>query len=201
MRSYAPRHRSQFFRWESGGLFSALVAALVVILAVGGIGVASAGKATAATTPLGTVTKSGTNLTTGSKATAGGPAGTAKPGDTLQWVLNYSNTQSSPASVNLTDPITGNQNFVPGSLQVPPGMGDVVHQRRHVVHHAGAGDGSQRCRRDRHGLPGRHRGDEPARRSDLELHDGHDRWRRVASADLQRQRLPEPSPLLPGRKR
>ncbi|HEV7146215.1 MAG TPA: hypothetical protein VGN48_04365, partial [Pedococcus sp.] len=122
MRSYAPRHRSQFFRWESGGLFSALVAALVVILAVGGIGVASAGKATAATTPLGTVTKSGTNLTTGSKATAGGPAGTAKPGDTLQWVLNYSNTQSSPASVNLTDPITGNQNYVPGSLQVPPGM-------------------------------------------------------------------------------
>lgn len=121
-RSYAPRHRSPFFRWESGGLFSALVVMLVVALTVGGVGVASAGKATAATTPLGTITKSGTDLTNGSTATAGGAAGTANPGDTLQWVLNYSNTQSSPVTANITDPITGNQSYVPGSLQVPPGM-------------------------------------------------------------------------------
>jgi uncharacterized repeat protein (TIGR01451 family) len=46
--------------------------------------------------------------------------GTAVPGDTIQWVVNYNNNTGSNATVNITDLITNGQIYVPGSLKVPP---------------------------------------------------------------------------------
>ncbi|WP_157578791.1 DUF11 domain-containing protein [Rudaea cellulosilytica] len=48
--------------------------------------------------------------------------GTAVPGDTIQWVVNYSNNTGSNATVNITDLITNGQIYVPGSLKVPPSL-------------------------------------------------------------------------------
>ena len=66
-------------------------------------------------------TKIGTDLTNPSTATVTTP-GVAQPGDTLKWVLNYANQTGGVATANLTDPVTGNETFVPGSLQAPPGF-------------------------------------------------------------------------------
>lgn len=78
--------------------------------------------ALAGTTPASTFSKSGRDSTTASTATANGPAGVTAAGDTLSWVLSYRNTTGGPAQVNITDPIVGNQTFVPGSLQTSPGL-------------------------------------------------------------------------------
>ncbi|HEY4455614.1 MAG TPA: hypothetical protein VGN81_14985 [Pseudonocardiaceae bacterium] len=43
-------------------------------------------------------------------------------GDTLNWVLGYTdNAGSGPSSATITDPIGSGQTYVPGSLRVPPG--------------------------------------------------------------------------------
>ena len=82
--------------------------------------IATTGAATAATTPISTVTKSGTNLANGSTADSSGTTGTAKPGDTIDWVVNYTNNTSDDGTVNVTDPITAGQTYVDGSLELPP---------------------------------------------------------------------------------
>jgi uncharacterized repeat protein (TIGR01451 family) len=75
--------------------------------------------ANAGTTAASTLTETGYDLTNPSTATVGTP-GNAYPGDTLKWVLNYENTTGAEAASAVTDPVTGNQAYVPGSLQVPP---------------------------------------------------------------------------------
>ena len=77
--------------------------------------------AAAANTAISSFSKTGTDATNPSTATVGSP-GVAQPGDTLNWVLNYQNNTSGLATANLTDPVTGNQTYVPGSLQAPPGF-------------------------------------------------------------------------------
>ncbi|MGH1550171.1 hypothetical protein ACRAWB_13785 [Leifsonia poae] len=72
-----------------------------------------------------TIYKTGTNTANGSFAASsdapgGAKTGTAKPGDTIKWVVNYMNNTHAPASVNLKDVITGGQTYVPNSLQLPP---------------------------------------------------------------------------------
>jgi uncharacterized repeat protein (TIGR01451 family) len=74
------------------------------------------------TTAVSTFSKSATDPTTSSTATGGGAAGSTKAGDTINWVLHYQNNTGANANVSITDPITGNQSFVPGSLQTPPGL-------------------------------------------------------------------------------
>ncbi|MEV7774499.1 hypothetical protein, partial [Kitasatospora sp. NPDC086791] len=81
---------------------------------------APAALAAPAATP--TLTKTGVDLTTGSTTTA-------NPGDTLQWVVSYTNPDGSLQSASITDIIQGGpgttpqaQTYVPGSLQVPPGF-------------------------------------------------------------------------------
>ncbi|MGA0568337.1 DUF7507 domain-containing protein [Rathayibacter sp. KR2-224] len=75
-------------------------------------------------TPLSTVSKSGTDTTTNSTAVSGGPAGTANPGDTIKWVTDYTNNTNSASAtqVQWKDPITAGQTYVNGSLQLPAGM-------------------------------------------------------------------------------
>jgi uncharacterized repeat protein (TIGR01451 family) len=81
-----------------------------------------AGAAQAGTTTASTLTKTGTDPTTKSSATATETTGTAGPGDTLNWVLHYTNNTGSNAKVNITDPIGENQTYVSGSLQAPPNL-------------------------------------------------------------------------------
>jgi uncharacterized repeat protein (TIGR01451 family) len=83
---------------------------------------ACAASASAATTSISTFSKTGRDPVTGSVATAGGPARTTATGHTIDWVLSYLNRTSGVANVTLTDPIAGNQTFVPGSLRLPPGF-------------------------------------------------------------------------------
>ena len=83
---------------------------------------AGAVPALAGTTSASTFTKTGTDPTTKSIATATSAVGKTAAGDTINWVLHYSNTTGAPALVNMTDPIGANQTFVPGSLQTPPGL-------------------------------------------------------------------------------
>jgi uncharacterized repeat protein (TIGR01451 family) len=85
------------------------------------------GSARAASSVASSLYKTGTDLQTGSQATSEAqgsqPAqiGQANAGDTIKWVLHYSNTSGGPAEVNLTDSIAAGQTFVPGSLRLPPG--------------------------------------------------------------------------------
>jgi uncharacterized repeat protein (TIGR01451 family)/fimbrial isopeptide formation D2 family protein len=79
--------------------------------------------ANAATTPVSTFTKTGTNQRTGSMAdSATGSQGTAQPGDTIKWALNYKNSTGADATVSMTDPIPNGQSYVAGSLQTPPNL-------------------------------------------------------------------------------
>lgn len=80
--------------------------------------IASAG---AATTPTSSFSKTGVDATTGSTATET-TSGSTAAGHTIDWVLSYRNTTAASAQVNITDPINGNQTYVPGSLQTPPGF-------------------------------------------------------------------------------
>lgn len=75
----------------------------------------------ASTTAFSTVSKTGTDQQTGSTATGGGSAGSAHPGDTVNWVLGYQNNTGKTASVTLNDPITAGHSLVTGSLKQPPG--------------------------------------------------------------------------------
>jgi uncharacterized repeat protein (TIGR01451 family) len=97
-------------RWLPPAVVGAL-AALAVAVAT----------APAATTPISSFSMTGRDAQTGSTATAGGPAGATAAGDTIDWVLSYLNRTSGVANVSITDPIAGNQTFVPGSLQLPRG--------------------------------------------------------------------------------
>ena len=79
----------------------------------------------ATATGVSTLYKTGTNTVNGSAAASadapgGAKTGTAKPGDTLKWVVSYQNNTSENASVNLKDVISQAGAYVPGSLQLPP---------------------------------------------------------------------------------
>lgn len=84
----------------------------------------------AATTATSTIYKTATNAADGSVAASsdapgGAKTGTAKPGDTLKWVVNSQNNTSAPASVNLKDVLSTSGAYVPGSLQIPPSVNAV----------------------------------------------------------------------------
>jgi uncharacterized repeat protein (TIGR01451 family) len=81
--------------------------------------------ADAATTTVSTLYKTASNTVNGSTASSsdapgGATTGTAKPGDTLKWVVSYQNNTSENASVNMKDVIANAGAYVPGSLQLPP---------------------------------------------------------------------------------
>ena len=91
------------------------------------IAAASAASTPAATGPgltaASTFSKSGSDAATGSNAdSSSGLTGTTHPGDTINWVLHYHNSTGSVASADISDAITGDQTFVPGSLTAPPGF-------------------------------------------------------------------------------
>ena len=70
-----------------------------------------------------TFTKTGTSTATGTSTdSAAGTTGTTQQSDTLNWVLHYTNTTGSSATVDQTDAITGLQGYVPGSLKTPPSL-------------------------------------------------------------------------------
>ena len=86
--------------------------------------------AEASATSVSTIYKTATNVTNGSSAASsdapgGAKTGTAKPGDTLKWVVDYQNNTSANASVNLKDVITDAGAYVNGSLQLPPNQNAV----------------------------------------------------------------------------
>ncbi|MFE6867280.1 hypothetical protein ACFVFS_12015 [Kitasatospora sp. NPDC057692] len=83
----------------------------------GTIGAAPAAEAA----PLSTFSKTGFDVTNPSTATAT-TAGSARPGDTVKWVLDYKNGTTTDADVSISDPITGGQTYVANSLQLPPGF-------------------------------------------------------------------------------
>jgi uncharacterized repeat protein (TIGR01451 family) len=99
---------------QRGSGTRAAAGALVCTMAL--IGAASAHAAPS------TITKTGADGATGSSATSGGAPGNANPGDTINWVVNYRNTTGARATVDILDPIAGNQTFVPGSLKTPPSL-------------------------------------------------------------------------------
>ncbi len=47
--------------------------------------------------------------------------GPANHGDTVKWVVDYTDNGTGAAPASITDPIAGAQSYVPGSLSVPPG--------------------------------------------------------------------------------
>jgi uncharacterized repeat protein (TIGR01451 family) len=102
-------------RQTTAAALVAAVAALLVVLVL-------AAPAHAGTTTASTLTKSATDPSTGATATSTETTGKTEPGDTLNWVLQYTNSTGSDASVNLTDPIGANQKYVGGSLQTPPSL-------------------------------------------------------------------------------
>lgn len=102
---------------RAGGLSLILGLAACIIAAV------LAAPALAGTTGASTFTKTGTDPADGSAATATSSIGKTAAGDTLNWVLHYTNSTGAPAKVKITDPIGANQTFVKGSLVVPAGTG------------------------------------------------------------------------------
>ncbi|MFF8770873.1 hypothetical protein [Kitasatospora sp. NPDC015120] len=93
-----------------------------MLVAFTGFGLSGLNTAPAAeAAPLSTFTKTGTDVTNPSTATAT-TAGSARPGDTIKWVLDYKNGTTTDADVSITDPITGGQTYVDNSLQLPPGF-------------------------------------------------------------------------------
>ncbi|SEH79516.1 conserved repeat domain-containing protein [Leifsonia sp. CL147] len=113
-------------RWRLAALVAGCLAlgALVAVLIVPNY------FADASATSVSTIYKTATNVTNGSSAASsdapgGAKTGTAKPGDTLKWVVDYQNNTTAPASVNLKDVITNAGAYVNGSLQVPPNQNAV----------------------------------------------------------------------------
>ena len=103
----------------------ALLMGVVVIALIGAVVPGSASEASV--TAVSTVYKTGTDAVTGSVGASpdtpgapGGSVGSAHPGDTIKWVVNYKNNTGSNAAVNVTDPLTNAGAFVPGSLVLPP---------------------------------------------------------------------------------
>jgi uncharacterized repeat protein (TIGR01451 family) len=94
---------------------------LLGLLALALIALAPA-TAGAATTSASSFDKIGRDATTGSIGSSVGTAGSTTPGHTIDWVLNYENKTGSTAAVDIKDPITGNQAYVNGSLQIPSYM-------------------------------------------------------------------------------
>lgn len=96
------------------------LASVAVILGVGLVPVGAL-PAPADDTAVSLVTKTGTNQRTGETVTGGGAAGTAQPGDVIDWVLTYKNKTGANARVSLNDTFTANQSYVADSLEQPPG--------------------------------------------------------------------------------
>ncbi|MDT4949218.1 MAG: hypothetical protein QOJ37_1813, partial [Pseudonocardiales bacterium] len=117
---HVARHRQvvqHFRRWMVVGSVLALVAAL------SSASVLMSGAARAGTTAASTFSKTGTDLRNASVAnSASGAQGTAQPGDTIKWALNYKNTTGADATVGMTDPIASGQTYVANSLQTPPNL-------------------------------------------------------------------------------
>jgi uncharacterized repeat protein (TIGR01451 family) len=99
-----------------------LHARLAVLAFVGVIALLTATNAGAGTTSVSTVSLSGHDTATNSTATAGGAAGNTAGGDTILWSMQYRNLTGKQAGFDLRDVIPANQTFVPGSLQLPPGL-------------------------------------------------------------------------------
>jgi hypothetical protein len=113
-------------RWRLAALVAGCLAlgALVAVLIVPNY------FAEASATSVSTIYKTATNVTNGSSAASsdapgGAKTGTAKPGDTLKWVVDYQNNTTANASVNLKDVITNAGTYVNGSLQLPPNQNAV----------------------------------------------------------------------------
>src|SRR5579875_2913623 len=107
------------------GLVAASATVFGVLAAVGITNaVHTPSPASAASSAASTLTKTATDPTTGSSATsqAGTAPGTTQPGDTIDWVLHYTNNTGAQATVDQTDPITGPQTYVAGSLKTPPSL-------------------------------------------------------------------------------
>lgn len=105
-----------------GRLRWALCAFQAVLLCACASWALAAAPALAGTTAISSFTKTGTDPATGSTAVAGGPAGSTKAGDTINWVLSYTNKTSSAPSVSISDTVGANQSYVAGSLKAPPGF-------------------------------------------------------------------------------
>ena len=115
------RRSSQERRWR--GLM--VVTAVLALGALIGTLILPQYFSDAASTGVSTIYKRGTNTSNGSTsassdAPGGAKTGTARPGDTIKWVVSYQNNTNAPASVNLKDLITNGQTYVPNSLQTPP---------------------------------------------------------------------------------
>jgi uncharacterized repeat protein (TIGR01451 family) len=93
-----------------------VLAAVFVVLFLGGP------RAEGGSTRASTLIKTAVDVRDGSTAGSGGPVGKAGTGDTIDWVLHYSNATGSNADVDITDPLGANQTYVSGSLQTPPGF-------------------------------------------------------------------------------
>ncbi|MET3565739.1 putative repeat protein (TIGR01451 family) [Leifsonia sp. 563] len=114
--------RAKLARRWSLGMF---VAACVAVGALVGTLILPQYYSNAATTAVSTIFKTATNTTNGSVARSsdapgGAATGTAKPGDSLKWVVSYQNNTGENGSVNLKDVITTSGAYIPGSLQLPP---------------------------------------------------------------------------------
>ena len=118
-------HRSRLVRRSHIADTWLVVTGFLAVGALVGTMVAPELVANAATTAVSTLYKTATNITNGSTAASsdapgGAKTGTAKPGDTLKWVVSYQNNTAATASVNLKDPFPSGGTYVPGSLQLPP---------------------------------------------------------------------------------
>jgi hypothetical protein len=95
------------------------VAAAVAVLA----GLPRPPAAVALASRAATLALSGYDATTASRAdSATAMTGVTRPGDTIRWVLSYTNNTGAAASVTETDLLTGHQSLVRGSLVTPPGL-------------------------------------------------------------------------------
>lgn len=113
-----PRRRR---RWYVAGSIAACVATGAIAAAV----LLPQYYSNATSTGVSTLYKTATNETDGSTASSsdapgGATTGTAKPGDTLKWVVGYQNETSANATVSLTDLLTDAGTYIAGSLELPP---------------------------------------------------------------------------------
>ena len=113
-------------RWR----LAALVAGCLALGALVAVLIVPNHFAEASATSVSTIYKTATNLTNGSSAASsdapgGAKTGTAKPGDVLNWVVDYQNNTTAAASVNLKDVITNAGAYVNGSLKLPPNQNAV----------------------------------------------------------------------------
>jgi uncharacterized repeat protein (TIGR01451 family) len=100
---------------------------LALVAALTSAAMLSSATAEAGTTAASTFNKTGTNLRNDSVAnSASGAQGTAQPGDTIKWALNYKNITGADATVGMTDPIASGQTYVANSLQTPPNLSGTV---------------------------------------------------------------------------